>query len=121
MVLCLLQNNVETVYKKVVNVKDITIQKSCGPHRIRCGLCGGPSGSFQLYHNELELEMKDSSLNGIDPSIKEKVKFAMDIELPIHDRKFLVHPHILPCILFIDSLVNAFMICANETGFRVIV
>ncbi|CAA7399447.1 unnamed protein product [Spirodela intermedia] len=67
-----LLNNAEAVYKKVVNMKDITIQKGCVPHRLRCGLCGGPSGSFQLYHNELDLEMKNSSLNDIDPCIKEK-------------------------------------------------
>ncbi|XP_078437206.1 hyperosmolality-gated Ca2+ permeable channel 2.1-like [Wolffia australiana] len=67
-----LLNNAETVYRNVINLKEIAIQKSCGPHGIRSGLCGGPPGSFQLYHNEFDLSVRESNLSGITPSIKEK-------------------------------------------------
>ena len=67
-----LQNNAETAYKKVINLKDITIQKSCGTRGIRCGLCGGTPRSFQLYHNEFNLSARDS-LSSTYPRAKEKV------------------------------------------------
>uniref|UniRef100_A0A1D1Z0N5 Putative membrane protein YLR241W n=1 Tax=Anthurium amnicola TaxID=1678845 RepID=A0A1D1Z0N5_9ARAE len=64
-------NDAEMAYKKFVHLADVAIDQSCGAHGFRCGLCGGLS-SFQLYHNEFDLDTKNPNLCSLDPSIKEK-------------------------------------------------
>ncbi|KAG0467832.1 hypothetical protein HPP92_017160 [Vanilla planifolia] len=51
-------NNAELAIKKLNQLKDSVIVKTFQPLRYRCGLCGGASNSFRLYHNEFELSSK---------------------------------------------------------------
>ncbi|KAG0446755.1 hypothetical protein HPP92_028669 [Vanilla planifolia] len=51
-------NNAEVAIKKLNQLKDSVIVKAFQPLRYRCGLCGGASNSFRLYHNEFELSSK---------------------------------------------------------------
>ncbi|XP_008790275.3 CSC1-like protein RXW8 [Phoenix dactylifera] len=48
----------EKVYKKFVRLKVAQFDHKCRPNIYRCGLCGGTSNSFQLYHNDFELDAK---------------------------------------------------------------
>ncbi|MQL73103.1 hypothetical protein Taro_005469 [Colocasia esculenta] len=57
-----LLNDAEIAYQKIVHLTDSAINRNCGPHGLRCVVCGGISGSFQLYHNDFSLEMTNPRL-----------------------------------------------------------
>ncbi|XP_058067473.1 CSC1-like protein RXW8 isoform X2 [Magnolia sinica] len=67
-----LMNNAEKIYKKIVYATPSCLYQECRPMRVRCGLCGGTSSSFNLYSNELQLAERHPGLDRLD-SLKEKV------------------------------------------------
>ncbi|XP_058067477.1 CSC1-like protein RXW8 isoform X6 [Magnolia sinica] len=66
-----LMNNAEKIYKKIVYATPSCLYQECRPMRVRCGLCGGTSSSFNLYSNELQLAERHPGLDRLD-SLKEK-------------------------------------------------
>lgn len=67
-----IMSKAEKACEKVGRLKGAVIDKKCLPLRYRCGLCGGTSNSFKLYHNELALSIKRDDLGQSDSSAKEK-------------------------------------------------
>ncbi|KAK1292625.1 hypothetical protein QJS10_CPB17g02632 [Acorus calamus] len=65
-----LMNKAEKIYNKFVDLKVTTACHASVSSRIRCGLCGGTSESFKIYHSVNEDKKRD--LDQIDSNIKPK-------------------------------------------------
>ncbi|KAK1269981.1 hypothetical protein QJS04_geneDACA022098 [Acorus gramineus] len=65
-----LVNKAEKIYNKFVDLKVTTTCHASVSSRIRCGLCGGTSESFKIYHSVNEDKKRD--LDQLDSNIKPK-------------------------------------------------
>ncbi|XP_072988245.1 CSC1-like protein RXW8 isoform X2 [Typha latifolia] len=66
-----IMSGAKKAYNKCAHLKDNVVDQRCRPSVYRCCLCGGPSNSFQLYHDELEVSGKETDDHS-DPNARDE-------------------------------------------------